>query len=113
MTLRRVNPRKATGPDYIPGRVLRECADQLAGIFTDILNTSLSSAVVPACLKTSKLIPVPKKSTVSCLNGCRPVALTPIITKCFERLVLRHMKTQLPQNLDPLQFAYCPNLLHR
>lgn len=109
MTLRRVNLRKAAGPDYIPGRVLRECADQLAGIFTDILNTSLSSAVVPACLKTSKIIPVPKKSTVSCLNDYWPVALTPIITKCFERLVLRHMKTQLPQNLDPLQFAYCPN----
>lgn len=109
MTLRRVNPRKATGPDNIPGRVLRECADQLAGIFTDILNTSLSSAVVPACLKTTKIIPVPKKSTVSCLNDYRPVALMPIITKCFDRLVLRHMNTQLPQNLDPLQFAYRPN----
>ncbi|KAK3506846.1 hypothetical protein QTP70_029253, partial [Hemibagrus guttatus] len=29
--------------------------------------------------------------------------------KCFERLVLRHIKTQLPPSLDPLQFAYCPN----
>lgn len=105
MTLQRVNLRRAAGPDNIPGRVLRECADQLAGILTNILNTSLSPAVVPACLKTTKIIPVPKKSTVSCLNDYRPVALTPIIIKCFERLVLRHMKTQLPLNLDPLQFA--------
>ncbi|KAI4904669.1 hypothetical protein NFI96_032455 [Prochilodus magdalenae] len=28
-TLRRVNPRKAAGPDNIPARVLRECADHL------------------------------------------------------------------------------------
>ncbi|XP_072901573.1 uncharacterized protein [Hemitrygon akajei] len=29
--------------------------------------------------------------------------------KCFERLVMRHIKTLLPPSLDPLQFAYHPN----
>ncbi|KAI4904477.1 hypothetical protein NFI96_008392 [Prochilodus magdalenae] len=29
--------------------------------------------------------------------------------KCFERLVMRHIKTLLPPSLDPLQFAYRPN----
>ncbi|KAK3564155.1 hypothetical protein QTP86_009038 [Hemibagrus guttatus] len=43
----RVNPRKSAGPGNIPGRVLRECAEQLADVFTDIFNISLSSAVVP------------------------------------------------------------------
>ena len=41
-TFKRVNPRKAAGPDGIPSRVLRACADQLAGVFTDIFNLSLS-----------------------------------------------------------------------
>ncbi|KAK3536389.1 hypothetical protein QTP86_008850 [Hemibagrus guttatus] len=53
-TLCKVNPRKSARPDNIPGRVLRECAD----IFT----ISLSSAVVPRCLKTTTIVPVPKKS---------------------------------------------------
>ncbi|KAI5614992.1 gastrula zinc finger protein XlCGF28.1-like [Silurus asotus] len=108
-TLCRVNPRKSAGPDNIPGRVLRECAEQLADVFTDIFNISLSSATVPSCLKTTTIIPVPKKSTVSCLNDYRPVALTPIMMKCFKRLVMRHIKTQLPPSLDPMQFAYRPN----
>ncbi|KAI4901873.1 hypothetical protein NFI96_006975 [Prochilodus magdalenae] len=108
-TLRRLNPRKAAGPDNIPARVLRECADQLTDVFTDIFNISLSSATVPTCLKATTIIPVPKKSSVSCLNNYRPIALTPIIMKCFERLVLRHIKTLLPPSLDPLQFAYRPN----
>ncbi|KAK3532858.1 hypothetical protein QTP70_000249 [Hemibagrus guttatus] len=108
-TLCRVNLRKSAGPDNIPGRVLRECAEQLADVFTDNFNISLSSAIVPTCLKTMTIVPVPKKSTVSCLNDYRPVALTPIVMKCFERLVMRHIKTQLPPSLDPLQFAYCPN----
>ncbi|KAI5615843.1 gastrula zinc finger protein XlCGF28.1-like [Silurus asotus] len=29
--------------------------------------------------------------------------------KCFERLVMRHIKTQLSPLLDPMQFAYRPN----
>ena len=33
--LTRVNARKAAGPDAVPGRVLRACAEQLAGVFTD------------------------------------------------------------------------------
>ncbi|KAI5089719.1 gastrula zinc finger protein XlCGF28.1-like [Silurus meridionalis] len=81
-----VNPRKSAGPDNISGRVLRECAEQLADVFTDIFNISLSSATVPSCLKMTTIIPVPKKSSVSCLNDYRPVALTPIMMKCFERL---------------------------
>ncbi|KAI5618998.1 gastrula zinc finger protein XlCGF28.1-like [Silurus asotus] len=50
-----------------------------------------------------------QKSTVSCLNDYRPVALTPIVMKCLDRLVMRHIKTQLPPSLDPMQFAYRSN----
>ena len=108
-TLRRVNTRKAAGPDNIPGRLLKECADQLAGVLTDIFNTSLKQAVVPSCLKTATIIPVPKKPTISSLNDYRPVALTPIMMKCFERLVKDHITSKLPPTFDPYQFAYRPN----
>ncbi len=108
-TLSRINPRKAAGPDNIPGRVLKDCAEQLTDVLTDIFNTSLSQAVIPTCLKSTTIIPVPKKSPVSCLNDYRPIALTPIIMKCFERLVMHNIKTSIPNTLDLLQFAYRPN----
>ncbi|KAK3525963.1 hypothetical protein QTP70_011684 [Hemibagrus guttatus] len=108
-TLCRVNPWMSAGPDNIPDRVFREWAEQLADVFTDIFNISLSSAVVPTCLKTTTIVPMLKKSTVSCFNDYRPVSLTLIMMKCFKRLVMRHIKSQLPPSLDPLQFAYCPN----
>ncbi|KAF7643375.1 hypothetical protein LDENG_00240400 [Lucifuga dentata] len=82
--LRRINPRKAAGPDNIPGWVLRDCAQELTGVLTDIFNISFSQAVVPVCLKMSTIIPVPKNSAVKSMNDYRPVALTPIIMKCFE-----------------------------
>ncbi|KAK3552750.1 hypothetical protein QTP86_022157, partial [Hemibagrus guttatus] len=69
-TLCRVNSRKSAGPDNIPGRVLRECAEQLADVFTDIFNISLTSAVVPTCLRTTTIVPVPKKSTFAYRPNC-------------------------------------------
>lgn len=107
--LRAVNPRKATGPDGVPGKVLKACAAQLAPVFTDIFNLSLKQATIPACLKSATIIPVPKKASTTTLNDFRPVALTPVITKCFEKLVLRHIKACLPPTLDPHQFAYRAN----
>lgn len=107
--LRAVNSRKATGPDGVPGKVLKTCADQLSRVFINIFNLSLSQAAVPACLKSSTIIPVPKKPAIDSLKDYRPVALTPVITKCFEGLVLQHIKSCLPPSFDPHQFAYRVN----
>ncbi len=107
--LRRVNFRKAAGPDGITGRVLRSCADQLAGLFTSIFNESLATSFVPTSFKKSVIIPVPKNSKPSCLNDYRPVALTSTVTKVFERLLKKHICSYSPTTLDPLQFANRPN----
>ncbi|KAI3368003.1 hypothetical protein L3Q82_026827 [Scortum barcoo] len=74
-----------------------------------IFNNTLRQAVVPTCLKTTTIIRVPKKSSPSCFNDYRPVALTPILMKCFERLVLKHIRSVLPPSLGPFQFAYWSN----
>uniref|UniRef100_A0AAZ1X703 Reverse transcriptase domain-containing protein n=1 Tax=Oreochromis aureus TaxID=47969 RepID=A0AAZ1X703_OREAU len=104
-----VNPRKAAGPDRVPGKVLRACAHQLTLIFTRLFNLSLDQAAIPSCLKSATIIPVPKKSPITSLNDYHPVALTPVIMKCFERLVLQHIKDYLPPEFDPHQFAYRAN----
>ncbi|KAI3352228.1 hypothetical protein L3Q82_005575 [Scortum barcoo] len=108
-TLQRINPRKAAGPDNISGRVLKGCAYQLTEVLTDIFNTSLQQAVVPTCLKTATIIPIPKTPTVTGLNDYRPVALTPIVMKCFERLVMAHIKDCIDVTVDPHQYAYRKN----
>ncbi len=89
--------------------MLKACAFQLAGVFTDIFNLSLSLSVVPSCFKKSTIVPIPKKNKITCLNDWRPVALTPIFSKCFEKLVREHICSVLPASLDPLQFAYRSN----
>ena len=54
-TFKQVNIHKAAGPDGLPGRVLRACADQLASVFTNIFNLSLSESVIPTCFKKTTM----------------------------------------------------------
>ena len=107
--LKALNPHKAAGPDGVLGKVLKACTDQLSGVLTRIFNISLKQATVPPCLKTATIVPVPKKASISSLNDYRPVALTSVVMKCFERLVLPHLKSCLPQNFNQHQFAYEAN----
>ncbi len=88
---------------------LKICADQLAPIFTQIFNRSLELCEVPSCFKRSTIIPVPKKPKITGLNDYRPVALTSVVMKSFERLVLAYLKDTTGPLLDPLQFAYRAN----
>ncbi|KAI4894227.1 hypothetical protein NFI96_006080 [Prochilodus magdalenae] len=74
--------------------------------------TDYKPPAVPTIFKTATTVPVPKHPTASAPNDFRPVALTPIISKCFERLVLSHLKSCLPTTLDPHQFAYRSNSLN-
>ena len=61
-TFKQVNIHKAAGPDGLPGRVLKVCADQLASAFTDIFNLSLTESVIPTRFKQTTIVPVPQES---------------------------------------------------
>ncbi|XP_072432071.1 uncharacterized protein [Chiloscyllium punctatum] len=100
-----ISPRKTRGPDAVPSHACRSCVDQLAEVFIDIFNLTLLQVKVPTCFKQTTIIPVPKKAHAMCVNDYRPVALTILIMKCFERLVMAHINSSLPACLDPLQFV--------
>ncbi|XP_039677788.1 uncharacterized protein PB18E9.04c-like [Perca fluviatilis] len=102
---------KAARPDSVSPSTLKWCSgtDQLSPVFTDIFNTSLETCHVPACFKSSTIIPVPKKTRIAGLNDYRPVTLTSVVMKSFERLVLSHLKSLTEPLLEPLHFAYRAN----
>jgi hypothetical protein len=112
-TFKQVIIHKAAGPDGLPGHVLRACADHLASVFTDIFNLSLSESVIPACFKQTTIVPVPKNTKVACLNDYQPIALTSVAMKCFEILVMAHMKHHYPRSPRPTPICIPPQQIHR
>ncbi len=67
---------------------------------------SLCTLRILVIWKSSIVIPVPKKSHPSELNHYRPVSLTSIIMKCFEKLVPNIILPYVSPFLDSFQFAY-------
>ena len=69
---------------------------------------SLIKSVIPTCFEQTTIVTVPKHTKATFLNDYRLVALMAVAMKCFERLVMVHINTIIPETLDPLQFAYHP-----
>ena len=61
---------------------------------------------MPALWKQSTIVPVAKSSNPKSLNDFRPVALTSLIMKQFEKLVKSELVAKTEHLLDPLQSAY-------
>lgn len=94
------------GPDSIPARVLKLCAMELSPVLYSLMHESYSTARWPTLWKKSTIIPLPKKPRPSELNHYRPVALTPIASKCYEKLILHNILSTVNPQLDKHQFAY-------
>ena len=103
--LSNIKARKAYGPDNICGMLLKSCRKQLAPIFTHLFQLSVNTQIVPKTWKTAKIVPVPKSSLPKCKNDLRPVALTSIIMKTSERIILNHLLPKVKPCMDNLQFA--------
>ena len=70
-----------------------------------MFNLSFKLRIVLRLWKMSCIIPVPKKSRISCMNDLRLVALTAVPMKILERVFLNKFKSYGSPFLDPKQFA--------
>ena len=96
-TFKQVNIHLAAGPDGLPGHA-RACADQLASVFTDIFNLSLTESVIPTCFKQITIVPVPKKANVTCLNDYRHVESQEVLRKAGHGSQHHHPRNPRPTN---------------
>ncbi len=101
--------KKASGPDFICGRTLHHCAEQLSGVFTHLFQLCVDNCKTPTIWKSSTIIPIPKVNKPRELQCFRPVALTSLVVKNLEKILKDEVLTLVEGKLDPLQFAYQRN----
>ena len=105
-----LNPAKASGPDGVPAWLLKENADLLAPVVTDILNCSYLEARLPQSWKLANVAPIPKQTPVYDVNKhLRPISLTPVLSKLAEDFVVdRYLKPALLAKVDSRQVGTVP-----
>ena len=79
-------------------------------MITTIFNTSLQNGVIPDLWKLANLLPIPKVSPLTEYSQLRPISLTNIIMRLFERIIYINGLSQVMENeIHKDQFAYRKN----
>ena len=93
-----LNPNKATGPDGIPPRLLKELSNVLSIPIAMIMNKSIQEGMLPSNWKTAHVVPIFKKGKKNLAGNYRPVSLTSVTCKVLETLVREKLIDHLDEN---------------
>jgi hypothetical protein len=101
--------RTSQGSDPLPYWVFKECSFELAPIITHLFNRCLISSTSPQAWKQSIVTPVPKVYPPRDFNDLRPISVTPILARTFEKLFVKNFfLPSIPSNLVVDQYAFRP-----
>ena len=79
---------KASGPDYIPVVVRKNCEPELLFILAELFNKCLKESCISDCWKVSSVVPVFNNvGERSAAKNYHPVSLLFVVIKIFEKLV--------------------------
>ena len=94
-SLSSLNTSKATGPNNLPNRVLKEFAPELAPIIQDLFNQSLVEGTLRALLKSSIVTPIPKVSPPSLIEkDLRAISFTSTLAKVLEGFTYKRLLSE-------------------
>ena len=90
-----LNVHKASGPDGLNARVLKECSNEISPILALIYNESLARGEVPDEWQQANVSPVFKKGEKYDAANYRPVSLTCICCKTLEHILVSNINKHL------------------
>ena len=85
--IRALNIHKAHGHDDISIRMIKICDKSLLKPLIILFENSIKSSCYPDICKRSSIIPVHKKNYKQLVNNYRPISLSPIFGKIFEKII--------------------------
>ncbi|MCP4461126.1 MAG: hypothetical protein GY816_24360, partial [Cytophagales bacterium] len=106
LILKAINTSKAAGPDGIHGKVLKNCAGSLAYPLSILFNVSFATGCIPAEWKAALVVPVHKKGDKASVENYRPISLTCLIMKVFERCIKTTLYSACVGMLDDRQHGF-------
>ena len=93
-----VNTSKASGPDEIPCKLLKELATEIAPVIASFFRQSLETGKLPNPWHTAWITPVYKKGPRCDAENYRPVSLTCVMCKFMEHLICTHMRNHFDEH---------------
>ena len=106
--LQQLNPHKASGPDIISTKLLKELATEICPALTLLFQACVSQGLIPAAWKIAHVTPIFKKGDRSKASNYRPVSLTSVTCKVLEHILHSNIITHFEQHniLTDAQYGF-------
>ena len=86
-----LNVNKATGPDEISHRILKETHSTICEPLRILFNRSMQEHSYPSSWKLANVMPLFKKGDHDTPSNYRPISLISCVGKVMERVIFKHM----------------------
>ena len=106
--LRKINPNKAHGPDGIHGKILKNCAATIALPLSLLFTISYNTGTIPNDWKLANVVPIHKKGSKNNVENYRPISLTSLIMKQFEKIVRLELMKKCEHLISDNQHGFLP-----
>ena len=89
--IKKICPKKATGYDGIPPKIIKWAIDIFSPILLVIFNKCIDLGYYPNIMKVGKVTPIYKKDDKNDLNNYRPISVLTQFNQIFERLLSKRL----------------------
>jgi len=109
--LKTLETNKGAGPDNIPPRLIKDCAEEILHPLCYLINWSLRCHTFPTAEKTARVTPVFKSGDRSLMDNYRPISSLNVLSKIIEKIVHTQLFEYLDTNnlLQKRQFGFRKN----
>ena len=104
-----LNQNKSHGPDGINGKILKNCAVSIAYPLSLLFNLSFNTGHIPSEWKLANIVPIHKKGDKSAIENYRPISLTCLIMKIFEKCIRNELMNLCKDKIHHSQHGFLPN----
>ena len=104
--LKKLDPSKSAGPDYLPAIFLINFAETIAVPLSLLFKKSLTEGLVPAIWKHAFVTPVHKKGSKADISHYRPISKLCQVSKVLEDIVHSQVYPSIKQSLSQSQHGF-------
>ena len=104
--IKELDPKKASIVNDIPAEILIGANDIVSSYLANIYNDSKNSQKYPSSMKNADVTPIHKENVTTNKKNYRPISLTVILSKLFEKNMYSQIFSYIETFLSPHLFGY-------
>lgn len=104
--IKKLATNKGPGPDKIPAKIIKNASHLLTSLLSYLFTLAIKNSTFPSILKSSEIIPIPKKGNTQLVHNYRPINKINSFAKLFEIIIYEKIHIHIMRNITSKQHGF-------